>query len=32
MAPAHSYSGNVFATPTPVSNGMLLENGKVSGL
>ncbi|XP_034485018.1 protein lap4 isoform X16 [Drosophila innubila] len=28
MAPAHSYSGNVFATPTPVSNGMLLENGK----
>jgi len=29
MAPAHSYSGNVFATPTPVANGTLLENGKV---
>ncbi|KAM8704818.1 hypothetical protein ACLKA7_009297 [Drosophila subpalustris] len=28
MAPAHGYSGNVFATATPVANGMLLENGK----
>ncbi|EDV92644.1 GH18723 [Drosophila grimshawi] len=28
LAPAHSFSGNVFASPTPVANGLMLENGK----
>ncbi|XP_064550647.1 uncharacterized protein scrib isoform X11 [Drosophila montana] len=28
-AQAHGYAGNVFATPTPAINGMLLENGKL---
>ncbi|XP_032295240.1 protein lap4 isoform X10 [Drosophila virilis] len=28
-AQAHGYAGNVFATPTPATNGMLLENGKL---